>query len=109
MGSLLPVLVMTMLAVGLLLVLLLPADFRKILSRPANLGDWLLVRSLGLVAVVTLIWHFVGGRCSNSCSIYGCSPCLYFGIYASLVLYGRAGWYVWKRQTKNPAVPSDAA
>ena len=48
MVSLLPILVMTMLAVGLLLVLLLPADFRKIFTRPPtsatgcsyDLWDW---------------------------------------------------------------------
>jgi len=109
MGSFLPVLVMTMLVVGLLLVLLLPADFRKIFSRPANFGDWLLVRSLGLVAVLTMVWHFVAGQCSGSCSTYGCSPCLFFGTYASLVLYGRAAWYFWKRQVKDHTLPPDAA
>lgn len=109
MVSLLPILVMTMLAVGLLLVLLLPADFRKIFFRPVNFGDLLLVRSLGLVAVLTMVWHFVAGRCTDSCSAYGCSPCLFFGIYASLVLYGRASWYLWKRPVKNHALPPDAA
>ena len=109
MGSLLPILAMAMLAVGLLLVLLLPADFRQVFSRPANFGDWLLVRSLGLAAVVTIVWHFVAARCSDSCGIYGCSPCVFFGIYASLVLYGRASWYLWKRQVKNHALPPDVA
>ena len=53
MGSSLPILVMAMLAVGMLLVMLLPSEFRRIFSQPANFGDRLLVRSLGLMAVVT--------------------------------------------------------
>jgi hypothetical protein len=109
MASLLPILVLTMLAVGLLLVMVLPAEFRNALFRPATLGQRLLVRSLGIVAVVTLIAHFFNTPCTDKCGSGGCSPCLYFGIYASLVLYGQASWYLWKRHAKDQAMPPDAA
>lgn len=99
------ILVMTLLLIGLLLYVTLPTDFRMLFSSPATPRERLIARSLGLVAIVTLIAEIaVRERPDN-----GLSPCLLCGIYASLVLYGRAAYFTWRRHLKKQVLPIDAA
>lgn len=108
MVSLLSIVVMALVLLGLLLFVLLPADFRAAFFRPATLGEQLLVRSLGIVAIATLIAEFTIG-CKPDNGIYGISPCLLFGVYLSLVVYGRAAYFFWKRQSQKRKAPASAA
>jgi hypothetical protein len=83
-----------------LLLIMLPAEFRKSFFNPATLGERLLVRSLGLVAIVALIAEFtVGQRLDNG--LNGISPCVCFGMYCSLVLYARAVYFLRNRQPQK--------
>lgn len=102
------ILVMTLLLIGLSLYVILPTDFRTSFSKPETPRSRLVARSLGLVAIVTLIAEIAVGQRSDN-GLNGLSPCLLFGIYASLVLYGRAAYFVWRRHLKKQALPMDAA
>ncbi len=108
MVSLLSILVMALLLSGLLLYLLLPTDFRTAFFKPATGGERLLVRSLGLVAVLTLIVEVAIGHNPDN-GINGISPCLFFGVYGSLVLYGRAAYFLWRRRLQKRELPASAA
>ena len=103
MVSLLSILVMALVLIGLLLYVLLPAEFRATFFHPATLGEQLLVKSLGLVAIATLIAE-VAIRRSPDNGIHGISPCLLFGVYGSLVVYGRAAYFFWTRQSQKRSV-----
>jgi len=90
------------------LFVLLPVDFRKDFFHPETLGERLLVRSLGFVAIATLVAEFaVGHRPDNGLS--GISPCVLFGIYSSLVFYVRAVFFLRGRQSQKQASPDNAA
>ena len=72
---------MALLLTGLLFYILLPTDFRKAFFNPATSGERLLVRSLGLVAVVALIAEVAIGHSPDN-GINGISPCLFLGFTA---------------------------
>ena len=107
MVSLQSILVMALLLTGLLLYVLLPTDFRTAFFKPATSGQRLLVRSLGLVAVLTLIVEIAIGHSPDN-GINGISPCLLFGIYGSLVLYGRAAYFLWRWRSHQRDLPAGA-
>ncbi len=89
------------------LLILLPADFRKSFFNPETLGERLLVRSLGLVAVATLIAEVALGHGPDN-GLNGLSPCVMFGIYCSLVFYVRAVFFLRRRQAQKRELPADA-
>lgn len=102
------ILVMSLLMIGLALYVTLPSDFRASFSNPATPRGRLLARSLGLVAIVTLIAEIAVGQRSDN-GLNGLSPCLLFGIFASLVLYGRAAYFMYRRHLKKQVLPMDMA
>jgi hypothetical protein len=62
----------------------------------------------GLVATVTLVAEMAIGHNLDH-GIDGLSPCLFFGVYGSLVLYGRAAYFPWKRHSHEGDLPAHAA
>lgn len=99
MVSLLAILVTALLLT--VLFILLSADFRRSFFHPATFGERWLVKSLGPVAIATLIADFAVGHSSNG--LRGISPCVCFGMYCSLVLYVRAVYFLRKRELPDEA------
>jgi len=100
MVSVLSIFVLSLLLTGLLLLLVLPVDFRTAFLNPKTYGEQLLLRSVGLVAIAALIAEIVVGRGPDN-GINGISPCLLFGAYGSVVLYLRAAYFLWNRRTNK--------
>lgn len=105
-----------------LLLIFMPADFRKSFFNPETFGERLLVKSLGIVAIATMVAEIVVGHTGvvipgwpdNGVQgwryLYqGISPCVGFGMYASFVLYVRAVFFLRQRQAHKRAFSADAA
>jgi hypothetical protein len=108
MVSLFPMVVIVVLLTGLLLCFLLPADFRKTFFNPESIVEQLIVKSLGFVGLIALVAELVVGSGPNN-GLNGTSPCCLFGAYIVLIVYGRAAWYFWSRQSPQQTLPADAA
>jgi hypothetical protein len=98
--TLFPMVMIAVLLIGLAFCFLLPADFRRTFFSPATIAERLLVKSIGIVAIVALAAEVTLGHGSDN-GLYGISPCVLFGTYVVMVVYGRAAWFLWKRQSQK--------